>query len=361
MIPLYEPYLNSKAKENVIECLETNWISSKGRFISEFEHSFSSYFGFGYSCAVSNGTVALHCALLAAGIGLGDKVAVPTFCYVAPVNAVKYVGAEPVFLDCEADTWNVNPDNITDDILRTVQAIIIVHNYGNPIDVKHLRDRCDKHGVVIIEDCAEALANKINGEFVGRFGHISTFSFFGNKTITTGEGGMVCTEDPNFHAKVNLLKSQGVSSHRNYWHDIIGYNYRMTNICASIGLAQLDQLDSIISQKTRIKERYRENLKHLPLTVPKPSHSSVEDIAWLNCFMFESSSKCDRVATALKLAEVETRPLFVPIHNFPMYRSDKKFPIAQSLFERGICLPSAPTLTDQQIDMITEIVTDILN
>lgn len=239
--PVYQPSLGDKEKENVIECLNSTWISSKGKFIAQFENSFSKYIGVKHAVAVSNGTVALHLALLSLGIGEGDEVIVPSFTYIASVNAIKYTCAKPVFVDSDPITWQIDPEKIEEKITTKTKAIMTVHLYGHPCEMDKIKKIAAKHKLYIIEDCAEAFGSLYKGKHVGTIGDIYTFSFFGNKTITTGEDGIVVTNDPSLNEKVIHLKGQGLAKNREYYHDIIGYNYRMTNICAAIGCAQLER------------------------------------------------------------------------------------------------------------------------
>jgi perosamine synthetase len=241
--PVYQPSLSGNEKKYVIECIDSTWISSKGKFINEFEKKFADYLGVEYAASVSNGTVALHVALLALGIGPGDEVIVPTFTYIASVNSITYTGATPVFVDSDASTWQMDIADTRKKITPKTKAILAVHLYGHPCEIEELRKIADENKIFLIEDTAEALGSEYEGRKVGTFGDISTFSFFGNKTITTGEGGMVVTNDKELYEKCVHIKGQGLAKDAEYWHDIIGYNYRMTNICAAIGLAQLERVE----------------------------------------------------------------------------------------------------------------------
>jgi perosamine synthetase len=265
-IPVYRPWLAGNEKKYVNECLDSTWISSKGKFIPLFEQRFAEYLGVRHAASVCNGTVALHAALLALGAGPGDEVIVPTLTYIASVNAIAYTGASPVFVDSLADTWQMDPDDVQKKITPKTKAIMAVHLYGHPCQMDMLGELSKKHRIYLIEDCAEALGSEFKGKKVGAFGDIATFSFFGNKTVTTGEGGMVVTNDETLHDRVAHFKGQGLAKRREYWHDVIGYNYRMTNICAAIGLAQLERVNETIARKRRIAEQYRELLRELPVT-----------------------------------------------------------------------------------------------
>lgn len=268
-IPVYQPLLTGNEKKYVNDCLDTNWISSKGKYIAEFERKFAAYHQVKYAATVSNGTVALHLAMVVLGIGPGDEVIVPTLTYIAPVNAITYTGAIPVFVDSLQDTWQMDPADIKKKITPATRAIMVVHLYGHPCDMGAIMAIAKEHDLFVIEDCAEDFGSKYQNQLTGTFGHIATFSFFGNKTITTGEGGMVITNDQTLYKRCVRFKGQGLAQYRQYWHDIVGYNYRMTNICAAIGLAQLEQADKLIARKRQIATWYQEGLKNLPLVVHK--------------------------------------------------------------------------------------------
>ena len=237
-IPIYQPSLSGNERRYILECLDSTWISSKGKFIGEFERGFAGFVGVRHSATVSNGTVALHLALVALGIGPGDEVIVPTLTYIASVNAITYTGATPVFVDSLEDTWQMDPDDVRRKISPKTRAIMAVHLYGHPCDMDALQSIAREHSVYLVEDCAEAIGTLYRGKHVGTFGDVGTFSFFGNKTITTGEGGMVVTNDETLHERAVHFRGQGLAAHRQYWHDVIGYNYRMTNICAALGVAR---------------------------------------------------------------------------------------------------------------------------
>ena len=225
-IPVYQPSLTGNEKKYVNECLDTSWISAKGKFVEQFETAFSKYIGADHAITVANGTVALHLALIALGIGRGDEVIVPTLTYVASVNAIAYTEATPVFVDSLKSNWQVDPDDIERKITEKTKAIMVVHLYGHPCDMERIMAIAKKHDLFVVEDCAEGFGSYFAGQHVGTFGDISTFSFYGNKTITTGEGGMVVTNDETLYARASHLKDQGMAKFRQYWHDVIGYNYR---------------------------------------------------------------------------------------------------------------------------------------
>lgn len=249
MIPVYQPFLGGREKEYVNQCLDSTWISSRGEFISRFENEFARYIGAEHATTVSNGTVALHLAMAALGLGPGDEVIVPTLTYVASVNTIMQTGASVVYAESLADTWNVSVPDIRSRITSKTKAVMVVHLYGLACDMDEVVALCKEHNLLLIEDCAEAFGSLYKDQHVGTFGDVATFSFFGNKTITTGEGGMVVSKNKDIHERACHLKSQGVSKTREYWHDELAFNYRMTNICAAIGLAQLERADEIITLK----------------------------------------------------------------------------------------------------------------
>ena len=351
-IPIYQPSLNGNERKYVNECLDSTWISSKGKFIAEFEKAFAGYLGVRHATTVSNGTVAIHLALLALGIGPGDEVIVPTLTYIASVNAISYTGATPVFVDSVSDTWQMDPEDVKAKIGPKTRAIMAVHLYGHPCDMEQLQNICKANELYLIEDCAEAIGTTYQGKHAGSFGDIATFSFFGNKTITTGEGGMVVTNDETLFDRAFHFKGQGLAKHRQYWHDVIGYNYRMTNICAAIGLAQFEQIEVFLSKKGQIAGWYK---KYLDLS--KVSfHSTKDGIVhsyWMCSILTAKASERDELREALAKAGVETRPLFYPVHTMPMYSVKfQKHPVAEDLGWRGINLPSFPGLEEEQVKFI---------
>jgi perosamine synthetase len=359
--PVYQPSLGKKERENVIECLDSTWISSKGKFITQFENSFSEFIGVKHSAAVCNGTVAIHVALLALGIGQGDEVIVPSFTYIASVNAIKYTGAEPVFAESDFTTWQIDPNRIEEIITPKTKAIMAVHLYGQPCEMDIILSIAKKHNLFIIEDCAEAFGSLYKGKHVGTFGDISTFSFFGNKTITTGEGGMVVTNNSDLHDRAIRLKGQGLAKDREYYHDIVGYNYRMTNICAAIGCAQIERANELIEKKRLIARWYEQKLKNLSIAF----HSQVGDVKhsfWMVSILLKDSLERDKIRLHLKENGIETRPTFHPVHLMPMYFEEGlSLPAAEDLGSRGINLPSYPDLNESDVDFICNQIKEFFN
>ncbi|KAA3616677.1 MAG: DegT/DnrJ/EryC1/StrS family aminotransferase [Calditrichaeota bacterium] len=352
--PVYQPTFSEKEKEYVNECLDSTWISSKGKFISLFEEHFARFNGVKYSAAVTNGTVALHLALIALGIGEGDEVIVPTLTYIASVNAIAYTGATPVFVDSLSDTWQMNPIDIKKNITHKTKAILAVHLYGHPCEMDSIVKIAKENDLFLVEDCAEAIGTKYKGTLVGTFGDIGTYSFFGNKTITTGEGGMVITNDETLHSRMVHYKGQGLAKYREYWHDVIGYNYRMTNICAAIGLAQLEKIQSVLNKKRAIANWYKEYLTHIPVNF----HEEIGEVYhsyWMCSILVNEPKLRDSLRQYLMDRKIETRPVFYPVHTMPMYASKyQKHGNAEDLGWRGINLPSYPDLGKADVKYICQ-------
>jgi perosamine synthetase len=353
-IPVYQPSLSGNEKKYVNECLDSSWISSKGKFVTEFEQKFSEYLGINHSVTVSNGTVALHLALICLGIGEGDEVIVPTFTYIASVNSIVYTGAKPVFVDSNRNDWQMCTEDVVKKITPKTKAIMAVHLYGQPCDLKKLREIADKHSLFLIEDCAEAMGSKFESKYVGTYGDISTFSFFGNKTITTGEGGMVVTNDQTLFDRAVHYRGQGLAKHRQYWHDVVGYNYRMTNICAAIGLAQLERVEEILKKKRNVANFYIKNLAGTPLEHQKEV-GNVYNSYWMFSVLASSYNEREELRVHLEKLGIETRPTFYPIHTMPMYSHKfQKHEIAEDLGWRGMNLPSWPELTEAELSYICD-------
>ncbi|MDP1693270.1 MAG: DegT/DnrJ/EryC1/StrS aminotransferase family protein [Burkholderiaceae bacterium] len=357
-IPVYQPDLGGNEKRYVNECLDTAWISSRGRFVGEFEARFAERIGSAHAASVCNGTVALHLALLALGIGPGDEVIVPTLTYIASVNAIAYTGAKPVFVDSDRATWQMDVQDVERHITPATRAIMAVHLYGQACDLPALRALADQQHLFLVEDCAEAFGTLHGARHAGTFGDISTFSFFGNKTITTGEGGMVVTDDKTLAERARHYKGQGLAAHREYWHDVIGYNYRMTNIEAAIGLAQIERADYFLAQKQRVAARYADACQDLPLEF-HAEQAGTRHSHWMISALVPRPEQREPLRATLAAAGIETRPLFYPVHTMPMYAGQfRRHPVAEDLAWRGINLPSFPGLSDAQIDGIAGVMRD---
>lgn len=359
LIPVYQPCLDGNEQQYVQRCLESSWISSRGEFIPRFEQAFAAYIGAEHATTVSNGTVALHLALKALGIGPGDEVIVPTLTYIASVNAILQAGASVVYADACADTWNVDVDDVRRRVSPRTRAVMAVHLYGLPCDMAALAALCREQQLLLIEDCAEAFGSRCDGRHVGTFGDAATFSFFGNKTITTGEGGMVVCRDAAVHRRACHLKSQGVSPLREYWHDELAYNYRMTNICAAIGVAQLERADATLARKRQLAAYYREALAGLPLSMQPEPHGMVHSY-WMCSVLLDDATLREPLRRHLKNAGIDSRPLFPPAHTMPHCFSAERFVQAESLSARGINLPSYPALGAAQVARVSTLIRQFL-
>lgn len=354
-ISVAEATLNGNEKKYVLDCLDSTWISSSGKYITEFEAAFAKYCGVKHAISTNNGTTALHLALVGLDLKPGDEVIVPTVTYIATANAVRYCGATPVLVDCVPGTLNICPDSVEKAITSKTKGIIPVHLYGHPANVPAINQIAAKHGLWVLEDAAEAHGSEVNGVRVGALSDCATFSFFGNKIITTGEGGMITTNNDQLAEKMKLYRSQGMDPNRRYWFPVVGYNYRMTNIQAAIGLAQLENIEEAIAKRDEIKARYKENLARLSSDIlfadETPGYRSV---CWMfNIFLSKGFAyERDRVRDALETAGIETRPVFHPMHTLPPYKEERTFKVADEWCQRGINLPTHLMLTEQQIDFV---------
>ena len=363
MIPVYQPEITKLEKEYVLDCLDSSWISSKGKYIELFEDEFSKFTGSKYSITVCNGTVALHAALLALGIHDEDEVIVPTFTYVAPVNAIRYTGAKPVFVDCLEDTWQIDPEDIRNKITEKTKAIIVVHLYGHPAEMSQILEIAKEHNLFVVEDCAEAFGSMYEGKHVGTFGDVATYSFFGNKTITSGEGGMVCVNSETLYDRVNKIKGQGLAPYRQYWHDIVGYNYRMTNLASAIGYAQIQRSNQTLKRKREVAERYKNNFHSTNVSYHKEAPNVYHSYWMFSVTMNINEKRRNKIRIQLKeKSGIDTRPLFYPVHTMPMYCDEYQMhKTSERIHRTGFNLPSYPTLTDEQIDYISDSVLQLSN
>ncbi|TMU55059.1 DegT/DnrJ/EryC1/StrS family aminotransferase [Flagellimonas algicola] len=353
-IPIYQPFLGAEEQKLVAECMDSTWISSQGKFINSFEQEVGKYTGAKHAIAVSNGTVAIHLAMLALDIGEGDEVITTNFTYVASTNAILYVGAHPVFVDVDSESWNIDTNKITEKITSKTKAILYTNIYGCPSEYNELKRIAKEHGVFLIEDAAESFGASYHGKMSGVLGDVSTFSFFGNKTITTGEGGMVLTPHDELNKKIRKLKNQGNSETRRYYHDVLGYNYRMTNIQAAIGLGQLGKLEEILGLKRVLQNNYEKALSDVLTFQKLPEHSTSS--YWMCSVLFNSIDEKLKIESALNSANIETRPFFTPIDELPFYDEVEDCPNAKRISALGLNLPSYPGLQFEQQEQIIEII-----
>lgn len=359
-IPVAEPHLAGKELQYVIECLETNWISSQGSFVGRFEQEFAAFVDSPEAVSVNSGTAALHLAMLCLGVGKGDEVIVPDLTFAASAAAVLHAGATPVFADVCEDSWCIDPKEVEKVITPRTKAIMPVHLYGQPADMNAILSLARKHDLLVIEDAAEALGAYIGNRHVGVMGDAGAFSFFGNKLITTGEGGMITFKNPEAAGRARIIRSHGQSPEKRYWHDEVGYNYRMTNIQAAIGVAQMERIDEIIAKKLHVASIYREELSaESHITLPTEFQDR-QNIYWTFSILVNdgmSDFHRDGLTRDLEQNGIETRPLFYPIHLMGPYKqfsNGQTFPVSENLSRRGLSLPSATTLSDTEVRFVTD-------
>lgn len=363
-IPVAEPKLGKKELEYVTDCILSGWISSSGEYIKKFESGFADYCNCSYGVATSNGTTALHLALLALGIGPGDEVLVPDLTFIATANAVTYTGAKPVFVDIESDTWNIDPKELVPKINRNTKGIIAVHLYGHPADMDPLLEIAKKNNIWIIEDAAEAHGAEYKGRKVGGIGDIGVFSFYGNKIITTGEGGMVVTNSLDIAERVQILRDHGMDKNHRYWHPYLGYNYRMTNMQAAVGLAQLERIDEILEKKIAIADEYNRLLGQNPFITVPPRKEYAKNVYWMYSILLQGDfgEKRDELMDYLGKYGIDTRPFFPPLHQQPIYQNKcEDLIISNDVSKRGLNLPSSPNINSGDIQHISTKILDYLN
>lgn len=357
-IPVAVPHFAGNEKKYVNDCMDTTWISSAGKYVVDFEKKYAEYMNMNQAISCCNGTVALHVPLLALGVQPGDEVIVPSFTYIATANAVRYCGATPVFADSLADTWNIDPEDIRRKITSRTKGIIPVHLYGNPCDMDPIMKIAKEYNLFVVEDAAECHGATYKGQKAGTFGDASTFSFFGNKIITTGEGGMIVTNDEQLADHMRILKGQGQDPNRRYWFIETGYNYRMTNIEAAIGLAQLENIDLHISNRRQVASWYFDELADMSdkLEFQKVT-SGAESVWWMFSIMLKDTVNISRDELMEKLKEdgIETRPLFYPMHQMPVYMdAEAACPVSEKLAANGMNLPTHAQITREDVAFICE-------
>lgn len=359
MIPISEPSLGEEELINVTDAVKSGWISSKGKYIKEFEEKFAGYCGVKYGIATSNGTVSLHLALKALGIKKDDEVIVPTLTFIATANAVAYCQAKPVFVDSDPNYWCMDPEKIEEKITENTKAIIPVHLYGHPCDMGAIMDIARDHDLYVIEDAAEAHGAEYKGKKVGSFGDINCFSFYGNKIITTGEGGMCLTDNDELEERMRILRDHGMNLNKKYWHDVVGFNYRMTNMQAALGVAQLEKIEKIIEIKRGNAEYYNYLLKNVNgITLPV-EEKWARNVYWMYSMLIDHRINRDDLMNELRGEGIDSRPFFYPIHIMPPYLGGV-FPIAEVISKMGISLPSSPNLMLSEIERICDVLFNIM-
>ena len=356
--PAAIPNLNGNEFKYLTDAFLSSWISSKGEYLHRFESGFSKYSDCQYGVSVSNGTVALHLALIALGVGYGDEVIVPDLTFAATINAVIHANATPVIVDIEENSWCIDPKSIEVAITNKTKVIIPVHIYGQPCDMDAIMGISEKYNLRVIEDCAEAHGAMYGGKKVGCFGDIGCFSFYGNKVITTGEGGMCVTSSEEIYQKMAVLRDHGMSKTKRYWHDIVGYNYRMTNLHAAIGLAQLERIESIHKNRKKYENTYREVLNK-DICLFQNNLTNRGRITWLVSILLNKKINVDSCIILLREKGIDARPFFYPLSDMPIYSQycNKKTSVAHKISERGINLPTYENL--KSINEIKKIIEDV--
>lgn len=361
-IPVNTPLLDGNERKYLLECLDSGWISSEGPFVQEFEEKFAQRVGRSHAIAVANGTVALEAAVAALGLTTGDEVILPTFTIISCAAAIVRAGAIPVVVDADPLTWNMDVEQVAQKISARTKAIMVVHLYGLPADLDPLLALAHQHGLKVIEDAAEMHGQTYRGRPCGSFGDISTFSFYPNKHITTGEGGMLVTDDPHLAERCRSLRNLCFQPQKRFVHEELGWNFRMTNLQAALGLAQLETLDAHVAKKRAMGRRYDELLKDMPdVQLPLPRTDYAENIYWVygvvldDTYPFEAEEAMARLA-ALKIG---TRPFFWPMHEQPVLRKmgffgETSCPVAERLARRGFYLPSGLGLSPDQQETVAE-------
>ena len=352
-IPVSQPSISELEVSYVTDAVKSGWVSSLGTYIEDFERSFAEYCGTKYALTVSNGTTGLHLALLAVGIGPGDEVIIPDLTFIATANAIAYTGARPVMVDIEPETLCLDPGAVERAITSRTRAIMPVHLYGHPAAMDAINAIASKHDLVVIEDAAEAHGAEYKGKRVGSLGRCGVFSFYGNKIITTGEGGMITTDDEVLRQTAKRLRDHAMHPNRRYWHAEIGYNYRMTNLQAALGLAQLRRIDQFSRRRREIMDWYRAGLGHRAELRLNREASWAANAYWMVCLEVDGMDETSRqhLMANLRTRGVDSRPYFYPISDMPMYPSADT-PIAHRVSRRGINLPTFVALSRAQVDYI---------
>jgi perosamine synthetase len=376
MIPVNEPLLGQRDLEYVSECVRTGWISSAGRFIEAFERGWADYCGRKHGIAVCNGTAALQAAVAALSLEPGDEVIMPTFTIISCALAVVYAGGVPVLVDSDPETWTINVDRIADRITPRTKAIMAVHIYGHPVDMDPILDLAEQHGLAVIEDAAEAHgANYLSGRYTaqktwqrcGSFGTMSCFSFYANKVITTGEGGMVLTDTPSLAEKIRSLRNLCFETGQRFLHNELGYNFRITNLQAALGVAQVERIDELVARKRWMGQAYTKRLQGLS-TLQLPAEKAwAQNVYWMYGVVISEETGMNAATFAERLAKqgVQTRPFFLGIHEQPVFRRDglfrsEAYPVAERLARQGLYLPSGMALTEVQLEQVAKAVQGLL-
>jgi perosamine synthetase len=353
-IPVAEPSIGEREVELVADAVRSGWVSSIGEYVTAFEEGLASRCGVAHAVATSNGTTALHLALAVTGIGPEDEVIVPSLTFVATAAAVQYVGASPVFAESDRSHWCLDPEDVARRITPRTRAVIAVDIYGHPADMDALAGLSAEHDLVLVEDAAEALGATYRDRPAGGLGRLGVLSFYGNKLITTGEGGAVLTDDPALADRARFLRDQAMDRERRYWHAELGFNYRITNMQAALGVAQLERLDELLARKRAIAAAYRAGLEDVPGVSLQEEADWARSSWWMTTLRIDGSGGVDRDALAARLRAdgVDSRPAFVPLHLLPHLRRPVSLPVAEAVGGEGLSLPSSASLSDAEVEHV---------
>ncbi|MFA6570657.1 MAG: DegT/DnrJ/EryC1/StrS family aminotransferase [Bacteroidota bacterium] len=359
MIPVNEPLISPLAKKYILDCLKTGWVSSAGKYITEFENKFAAYIGTKYGVTTTNGTSALHLALVTLGIKEGDEVIIPDLTIISCALAVVYCGAKPVLVDVDQSTGNISPELIEERITKRTKAIMVVHLYGHPADMDPITTIARKYKIPVVEDAAESHGATYKNTKVGSIGDIGCFSFYGNKIVTTGEGGMLITNNKKYYERAKILKDLAHSRNKRFLHKELGYNYRMTNIQAALGLAQLAYIEKYIKIKRLMAKQYEIGLTTVTSLELPVELDWAKSVYWMYAIRLKGKygNKRDQFCMLLRTYGIDTRNFFIPLHLQPVLRKrglfkDEKYPVSASLSNRGFYLPSGLAITRDQIDRV---------
>ncbi|MBI2039464.1 DegT/DnrJ/EryC1/StrS family aminotransferase [Candidatus Microgenomates bacterium] len=363
MIPISKPIIPKNAKKKLLECLKSGWISGAGPIVVSFEREFARFVGTKYAVSCTSGTTALHLALAALGIGPGDEVIVPTFTMISTILPVIYVGATPVLVDSEADTGNIDVSLIESKITKKTKAVMPVHLYGHPVDMEPLLKLVEKNRLAIIEDAAEAHGAQYQLKKVGSIGDLGCFSFYANKIVTSGEGGMVTTNDKRLAEKLKSLRNLARTPKKHFYHQEVGFNYRLSSLQAALGLASLEEVTTILKQKRHIASLYRKLLSLLPHVILPVEKNYASSVFWHYAIVIKKTSPKSRNQLAEMLAkkDVETRTFHIPMHiqpalvNLGLFKGER-YPNAEFLSKNGLLLPSGPNISDRQIATVCSLI-----
>ncbi|MEO8893788.1 MAG: DegT/DnrJ/EryC1/StrS family aminotransferase [Coleofasciculaceae cyanobacterium] len=367
-IPVNEPLLNGNEKKYLNECIDTGWISSEGPFVQRFEQQLAARVGRKYGIAVCNGSVALDVAIAALEIGHGDEIILPTFTIISCAAAIVRSGAIPVVVDCDFDTWNLDVSQIEAKITSKTKAIMVVHIYGLPVDMNPLLSLAEKYGLKVIEDAAEMHGQTYRGRPCASFGELSTFSFYPNKHITTGEGGMIVTDDQQLAERCYSLRNLCFQPQKRFIHEELGWNFRLSNLQAAMGVAQLERLDEFVAKKRQMGQLYTKLLSNHPsLQLPVPQTDYATNIYWVYGIVLKDNVPFDAKEAMHRLSKykIGTRPFFWSMHEQPVFQKmglfqGECYPVAETIARRGFYIPSGLALTDEQIERVAQAVLEVL-